>query len=120
ANVYSIHTSIYGYRNQRGHIVPYTEDLYLRTGRSIVKAVLDYYQFLGLIPYTFPSAQPLHDLPRGKGPASPPLHTRHSRSHLSLQQARTPHCSSRSKWSPGGKERGSRALTKLPDVKGPG
>ncbi|XP_069170025.1 serine/arginine repetitive matrix protein 1-like [Procambarus clarkii] len=119
ANVYSIHTSIYGYRNQRGHIIPYTEELYLRTGRNIVMAVLDYYQFLGLIPYTQPSAQPLHDLPRGKGPASPPLHTRHSRLHLGVQQVRTPQGSVRSKWSPGSRERGPRALPKPTGVKDP-
>ncbi|XP_042229939.1 uncharacterized protein LOC121871568 [Homarus americanus] len=120
ANVYSINTSIYGYRNHRGQVVPYTEELYLRTGSNIVRAVLDYYQFLGLIPYTSPSAQPLHDLPRGKGPASPPLHTRHSRLHLSVQQARPPQRSVRSKWSNTTKMKSSRALAEPPDVKEPG
>lgn len=58
----------------------------VRTGRSIVKAVLDYYQFLGLVPYQHSSALPLHDLPRGRGPGSPPLHARQSRTHLPLHQ----------------------------------
>ncbi|XP_071522054.1 LOW QUALITY PROTEIN: uncharacterized protein [Panulirus ornatus] len=120
ANVYSIHTSIYGYRNQRGQLVPYTEDLYLRTGRSIVKAVLDYYQFLGLVPYPHPSAQPLHDLPRGKGPGSPPLHARHSRSQLQLQQGRRPQRSSRGKWSPGVRLRSSPTSAEPPSLREPG
>ncbi|KAK4295246.1 hypothetical protein Pmani_032174 [Petrolisthes manimaculis] len=161
-NVYTVQTSIYAYRSHKGHLVPYTEDIYqtienrsslgvnrifpgtlshhhqiphsfplpiykksnslfqytssrltstfqclhpvhyyipdpdlftamgeswvdLRTGRNLVRAVLDYYQFLGQVPYSVPSAQPLHDLPRGRGPASPPLNTRASRNQLFQQ-----------------------------------
>lgn len=36
----------------------------VRVGRNLVRAVLDYYQFLGLIPHELPDALPLHDLPR--------------------------------------------------------
>ncbi|XP_045119371.1 cytosolic carboxypeptidase 6-like [Portunus trituberculatus] len=75
-NVYTLYTSIYAYTNTKGAIVPYSEALYLRTGRRVVRGVLEYYQFLGLVPHAFPRALPLHDLPSGQGPGSPPLHAR--------------------------------------------
>ncbi|KAK8379795.1 hypothetical protein O3P69_019647 [Scylla paramamosain] len=95
-NVYTLYTSIYAYTNTKGAIVPYSEALYLRTGRRVVRGVLEYYQFLGLVPHALPRALPLHDLPSGQGPGSPPLHARaarhaahHHHHHHQLATART-------------------------------
>ncbi|XP_066958146.1 cytosolic carboxypeptidase-like protein 5 isoform X1 [Macrobrachium rosenbergii] len=96
SNVYSIHTSIYGYKNSRGVIIPYSEESYIRTGKNIVMAVLDYYQFLGLIPHSIPTALPLHDLPRRRGPSPPPL-SRHAARHLQQAIRQTPPAV-KSKW----------------------
>ncbi|KAF2361752.1 hypothetical protein FHG87_007489 [Trinorchestia longiramus] len=38
----------------------------IRVGRNLVRAILDYYQFLGIIPHDLPDALPLHDLPKHK------------------------------------------------------
>ncbi|XP_068244978.1 cytosolic carboxypeptidase-like protein 5 [Palaemon carinicauda] len=101
ANVYSIQTSIYGYKNSRGVIIPYNEESYIRTGNNIVMAVLDYYQFLGLIPHSIPTALPLHDLPRRRGP-SPPQLSRHAARHLQQAIKPTPPAV-KSKWMSGTK-----------------
>ncbi|CAL4064990.1 unnamed protein product, partial [Meganyctiphanes norvegica] len=86
SNVYSIHTSIYGYKNGHGRIIPYTEDSYLGVGGNLVKAILDYYNFLGLIPQVAGRSLPSlsqNDMPKRKTTVT---HTQTRRKETQLGQ----------------------------------
>ncbi|XP_076049750.1 uncharacterized protein LOC143030486 [Oratosquilla oratoria] len=61
-NVYSVHTSMHGYVTSSGHIQPYCAQAYARVGRCLVKAILDYFLFLGIIPQDIPLPVGPHDL----------------------------------------------------------
>ena len=50
-----------------------------RVGRNLARAILDYYQFMGIIPHEIPNALPLHDLPK-RYPSNPSYDTKTSAS----------------------------------------
>ncbi|KAK4871740.1 hypothetical protein RN001_015864 [Aquatica leii] len=55
-NCYTFEASFFGYKQNGTELfVPYTEDSYMRCGRNLVRAFLEYYQVNGTIPISLPS-----------------------------------------------------------------
>ncbi|XP_049866260.1 cytosolic carboxypeptidase 6-like [Pectinophora gossypiella] len=73
-DAYTLLASLGGRRlNPRGPYLHYTEDAYLKIGRSLVKALCDYYRHIGVIPQRVPVAK---KEPRGRRRRRKPVYER--------------------------------------------
>ncbi|GJQ68556.1 hypothetical protein Trydic_g14409 [Trypoxylus dichotomus] len=54
-NCYTFEVSLFGYQLSGNQVViPYTEDSYMRCGRNLLRAFLEYYKAIGIIPEELP------------------------------------------------------------------